>query len=289
MFTFEHTYQPSEAEYVTLWSPLNQHSATAKVWGATTVARVKRFSIVAAGLIMLLWPYTVGLGVVVLTIAFLVIFAPHLVHYTSVRTFRQLPYLTEPLAYGANTDRVWVRGSDFTVEASWRYLAVWREQGGWLILQGNDFPPIYLPIALLKDKGLYDQVRALSGFSSLITGATRSQGSLAWAAAGVLGVFQFTIEPVRPDVDDRLWVIVGDLPPAYLVLDNAPSWKEALEGYTEEMQRWVDAVRAGHNLDGIIPVNVAPIPEHADSLDLRLRFIREKIIQGEYSDVESDH
>jgi hypothetical protein len=85
------------------------------------------------------------------------------------------------------------------------------------------------------------------------------------------------------------WVIVGDLPPAYLVLDNAPSWKEALEGYTEEMQRWVDAVRAGHNLDGIIPVNVAPIPEHADSLDLRLRFIREKIIQGEYSDVESDH
>jgi len=56
-------------------------------------------------------------GVVVLTITFLVIVAPHLLHYTSVRTYRQLPYLREPLAYGANTDRVWVRGSDFTVEA----------------------------------------------------------------------------------------------------------------------------------------------------------------------------
>ena len=163
MFTFEHTYQLSEAEHVTLWSPLNQHSATAKVWGATTVARVKRFSIVAAGLIMFLWPYTVGLGLVVLTITFLVIFAPHLVHNTSARTFRQLRYLREPLAYGANSDRVWVRGSDFTVEASWRYLAVWREQGGgWLILQGNDFPSIYLPIALLKNRGVYDQVTALA-------------------------------------------------------------------------------------------------------------------------------
>ena len=116
-----------------------------------------------------------------------------------------------------------------------------------------------------------------------------TSGSLAWAAAGVLGVFQFTIEPARPDIDDTLWVIVGDLPPAYLVLDNAPSWKEALEGYAEEMQRWVDAVRGGRRLDGIIPVNVTPIREHADMLDQRLQFIREKLIRGEYSDVESDH
>jgi hypothetical protein len=129
MFTFEHTYQFSETEYVVLWSPLNQQSATARVWGATTVARVKRFSIVAIGLIMLLWPCTVGLGLAVLAISMLVMFAPHLVHGISARTFRQLRYLEEPLAYGANNDRVWVRGSDFTVEASRRYLTVWREQG----------------------------------------------------------------------------------------------------------------------------------------------------------------
>jgi hypothetical protein len=147
---------------VALWSPLNQQGATAKVWGATTVARVKRFSIVAVGLIMLLWPYTVGLGLAVLAISVLIMFAPHLVHGISARTFRQLRYLKEPLAYGANNDRVWVRGSDFTVEVSWRYLTVWREQGGWLILQANDLPPIYLPTALLKDKGIYDQVKALA-------------------------------------------------------------------------------------------------------------------------------
>ena len=89
-------------------------------------------------------------------------------------------------------------------------------------------------------------------------------GQLAWAVAGVAGVFLFKLIPGRPEVDDTLWVVVGDLPPAYLVCDETPSWRDALENYVLEMEQWVAAVREGQPLDDVIPVDVAPTREHAD-------------------------
>jgi hypothetical protein len=41
------------------------------------------------------------------------------------------------------------------------------------------------------------------------------------------------------------------------------------------MQRWVDAVRSGAGLEGIIPVNVSPTLEHAEMLASRLGFIQD--------------
>ena len=35
----------------------------------------------------------------------------------------------------------------------------------------------------------------------------------------IIAVFLFRISPARPDIDEWLWVIVGDLPPAYLVTE----------------------------------------------------------------------
>ena len=55
-------------------------------------------------------------------------------------------------------------------------------------------------------------------------------GYLAYGVDGVLGVFFFEIIPARPNVDNQLWVITGDVPPAYLVCDNAPSPSSALKG-----------------------------------------------------------
>ena len=113
-------------------------------------------------------------------------------------------------------------------------------------------------------------------------------GHLAWAVAGVLGVFLFRLIPSHPDVDDQLWVIVGDLPPAHLVCDNTPTWREALENYALEMERWVAAVREGGSLEDVIPVNVPPTREHADMLGSRLAFIRNKILAAHAGEIESD-
>ena len=95
-----------------------------------------------------------------------------------------------------------------------------------------------------------------------------------------LGVFLFRIEPKLVGVDETLWVVVGDCPPAFLVCDIAPDWVGALRCYVSEMQRWVDAVRSGKSVDGIIPVNVAPTLDHADMLSSRLGFIQDHCIDA---------
>lgn len=95
-----------------------------------------------------------------------------------------------------------------------------------------------------------------------------------------LGVFLFRIEPRLVGVDDTLWVVVGDGPPAYLVCDDAPDWHSALRCYVREMQRWVEAVRSGSSLDGVIPVDVSPTLENAELLTSRLGFIQDHLIDG---------
>jgi hypothetical protein len=101
----------------------------------------------------------------------------------------------------------------------------------------------------------------------------RSQ-HLAWAVAGVIGVFIFRIRPAMPDVDEDIWVIVGDLPPAYIVRPKRDGWQTALRGYVQEMSRWVRAVRARRPVDNLIPVNTPPTLEYARMLGSRISFIR---------------
>ncbi len=111
---------------------------------------------------------------------------------------------------------------------------------------------------------------------------------LAFAVTGVIGVFLFDIVPSRPEVDSTLWVITGDLPPAYLVTDDAESWQEALEGYVYEMRRWVNAVRNHESLDDIIPVSAEPTLKHAEMLEGRLDFIQKNLIDVPSDSIEWD-
>jgi hypothetical protein len=111
---------------------------------------------------------------------------------------------------------------------------------------------------------------------------------LAWAVAGVLGVFQVDLAPAQAGVDSTLWVVVGDVPPAYLVLDESPTWREALRGYVAEMSRWVQAVKHGLPFDDVIPVEGEPSLEHADMLAGRLAFIETEIIEAAGGDGDGE-
>ena len=104
------------------------------------------------------------------------------------------------------------------------------------------------------------------------------QSSLGIGVPGVVGVFLFRIEPTSDDVDDLLWVVVGDLPPAYLVTDEAPNPALALDCYVDEMNKWVEAVKAGKPTTGLIPVNASATLEYAKMLQSRLRFLRREIL-----------
>src|SRR5574344_1622754 len=61
------------------------------------------------------------------------------------------------------------------------------------------------------------------------------KGYLGIGVDGILGVFKFYILPTEKDIDSELWVVVGDIPPAYLVTDRAPDAVSALMVYVEEM------------------------------------------------------
>ena len=115
----------------------------------------------------------------------------------------------------------------------------------------------------------------------------RSQ-HLAWAIAGVIGVFHFRIVAARPGIDEELWVIVGDLPSAYLVTAKREGWQEALRAYVREMTRWVRAVRARRSVKDLIPVNTPPTREYAEMLGGRLGFIRKHFLRVPAREVPRD-
>ena len=95
---------------------------------------------------------------------------------------------------------------------------------------------------------------------------------------GIIGIFLVRISPVSTDVDEWLWIVVGDVPPAYLVLDDAKTPSEALSAYISEMSRWVDAVEKGETIADLIPVNAPPTSEYAALLHRRLKMLEEDLL-----------
>ncbi len=94
---------------------------------------------------------------------------------------------------------------------------------------------------------------------------------------GVVAVFLFRIDALE-GVDEWLWVIDGDLPSAYLVMDQAPEPIAALKVYCQLMDVWIDAVRHHSDLNNVFPVWAAPTAENADLLESRIAFLRREVI-----------
>lgn len=104
---------------------------------------------------------------------------------------------------------------------------------------------------------------------------------------GVVGVFLFKIASTRKDVDEWIWVIVGDLPPAYLTVDECPNPATALDGYVGAMLEWVEVARNGNSVADLIPVNVPATKENADILKTRLNFLDENILSEYKEDLKA--
>ncbi|ESY25571.1 hypothetical protein X750_04325 [Mesorhizobium sp. LNJC394B00] len=98
-----------------------------------------------------------------------------------------------------------------------------------------------------------------------------------YGAEGIIYIFLFEIEP-RPDVNQWIWVIVGDVPPTYIPADDARTPFEVLDGYIGALEDWVEAARQGKSVAKLIPVNVDANPANAEMLAGRLKFLDEKIL-----------
>ena len=95
---------------------------------------------------------------------------------------------------------------------------------------------------------------------------------------GVVAIFLMSIYPVPTGADEWTWVIVGDIPPAYLMLHQCPTPVDALKGYIAMMQEWVDLALDGSGSIEVIPVDLPPTPENARKLQTRLDLLTTMIV-----------
>ena len=95
----------------------------------------------------------------------------------------------------------------------------------------------------------------------------------------ILGIFYFKIEPtLGSGADNSVWLIVGDIPPAYIDIRSATNEYEALNSYVFLMEDWINHVKDGKSVDECYPINVEPSEEYADMLSSRIEIIKEDFL-----------
>jgi hypothetical protein len=90
---------------------------------------------------------------------------------------------------------------------------------------------------------------------------------------GIFAVFFFHIRPSRSNVDPWIWIVVGDIPSAYLSITDCKSPVEVFRSYIRGMNRWVELARMGQTgtpEQGVPPVDVPATPEWAERLNQKL-------------------
>ena len=97
----------------------------------------------------------------------------------------------------------------------------------------------------------------------------------------IFGVFLFRYEPARASVPEWMWVVIGDLPPAYIHCDrDLANPASALDGYMGAMEDWIAAVKEGRSTEGLIPVNAPATLEYAEKLESRLALIDSHVLSA---------
>jgi hypothetical protein len=95
---------------------------------------------------------------------------------------------------------------------------------------------------------------------------------------GVIGVFLFNLVPATSAADHWIWIVVGDLPPAYIAVVECPNPACALDAYIGAMEQWVNAIKAQASTAELIPVSAPPTLENALALEKRLNFLDTRIL-----------
>ncbi len=105
--------------------------------------------------------------------------------------------------------------------------------------------------------------------------------------AGIVGVFLFKIKPSGEEIDELIWVIVGDLPPIYITAEDSPNPACALDSYIGAMEEWVEAAENERSVSNLVPVNVPATKENAKNLKVRLMMLDEKILSKYKEDLQA--
>ena len=95
----------------------------------------------------------------------------------------------------------------------------------------------------------------------------------------MLCLFYFEIDPIpESGADNFIWIIVGDVPPAYIDIVSAKNELEALEVYVDLMEEWIDNAKRGKSVKDCFPINVEPSKKYANMLFNRIKIIKNDFI-----------
>ncbi len=103
-------------------------------------------------------------------------------------------------------------------------------------------------------------------------------GWLAVSFEDILCIFLYHIRSSNINVDEYVWMVVGDIPPAYIDIESADNAKNVLKEYVDLMSDWVSCVENGDSIDECYPVEVEPSKKCAKMLKDRLNFILTEIL-----------
>ena len=126
-----------------------------------------------------------------------------------------------------------------------------------------------------KEEVILESQRAIKYLSSFKWCNKILNGWLAEGFGYILCIFYFEIEPAKDsNADDKVWVIVGDIPSAYLDTIEYKTANDALCVYCCLMEEWIEQVKAGKSIEECYPVNVPPTNEYAEMLSSRVNLLK---------------
>ena len=100
-----------------------------------------------------------------------------------------------------------------------------------------------------------------------------------WVASSfgyILNIFYFKIIPDHISCNDEfVWIIEGDIPPAYIDIISATNAYEALNCYINLMEEWVENVKNEDSADECFPLSIPPQRKYAIMLESRLKLLKE--------------
>jgi len=146
-FEYSQTREITEADYASIHSISSRRS---RPWCLVLLF--------VAGAACLFWSYTLLLGIVLLGIGVLVLWAPNMLPGSMSTVFRGHAHLHQPLTFGVSDQGLSVSAPHLDLRCRWPNIAVWHERDGWLRISPYGMQDLYFRVSELQEASIYERV-----------------------------------------------------------------------------------------------------------------------------------
>jgi hypothetical protein len=153
-FAFELSFELTEDEYVRRESEF----LSRRSWRSD----IAKALLTVLGIACLFRSSTIPIAILLLGAAVAAWTSPIWYRSTQRDWYRKRLYLHGLISCGVSERGIWFKGGALTVESGWDGVTVWGEAHNDLWIAAFGMPTIYLPIAELQKRNLYDRVRSLA-------------------------------------------------------------------------------------------------------------------------------